>query len=383
MRKRILFLEALPVIAGGQQVLLDMLPALDNYDLHALLPGSGPLADELAASGVTCHFAPMANYTLVRKSRADVARFPFDQLRLAFRCAHLARRLHADLLYANSSRVFVWSTLGALLARLPVLWHAHNLLVDRKTLLLLRRLGRWRTVCRIVAVSRVAAEQFPALEGKMVVIPTGVDTTLFYPDPAARASVRAGFGIPLDEPLVGIVGDLIPLKGQHTLLEAARMLSSLGSSKVRYLVIGGARPGDEESHAYAARLRAMAGDNVVFTGRLEDLPAVLNAVDLLVIASERETGPLALLYALACGVPVVSTPVGRAPELIRPGVTGDLFPAGDAALLAERLSALLDDSHHLRRMDQAARKLAEEQLSLTMFRTRMRDTIKRTLEPSL
>jgi hypothetical protein len=51
-------------------------------------------------------------------------------------------------------------------------------------------------------------------------------------------------------------------------------------------------------------------------GRRGDLPAVLNAFDLLVVASERETGPLVLLEALATGVPVVSTPVGYAPDLL-------------------------------------------------------------------
>jgi len=103
-------------------------------------------------------------------------------------------------------------------------------------------------------------------------------------------------------------------------------------------------------------------------------------MDLLVIASDRETGPLVLLYAFASGVPVVSTPVGRAPELIQAGVTGELFPIGDAAALADCLAVLLDDSHHLRRMGQAARRLAEEQLSMAVFHTRIRDVIERTLE---
>jgi len=376
MRKRILFLEALPVIAGGQQVLLDMLPALDGYDLHALLPGSGPLGDGLAAGGLTCHFAPMASYTLVRKSRADLARFPFDQLRLAFRCACLARRLHADLLYANSSRTFVWGTLGAILARLPILWHVHNLLADRKTLLLLQRLGGWRTVRRIIAVSRAAAVQFPALEDKVTVIPTAVDTTLFRPDPTARARVRSELGIPLDVPTVGIVGDLIPLKRQHTLLEAVCFFSFLGHPEVRCLVVGDARPGDDESSAYAARLREMAGDNVVFAGRLEDLPAVLNGLDLLVVASERETGPLVLLYALACGVPAVSTPVGRALELLPPDA---LFPIGDVAALVDRLKYWLADPERLRAAGQAARALAEEQLDLKHFYARISAEVERTM----
>ena len=372
MSKRILFLEALPIIAGGQQVLLDMLPALDGYSLHALLPGFGPLADTLVASGVTCHFAPMASYTLVRKRWADLARFSFDQLRLAFRCARLARRLRADLIYANSSRTFVWGTLGGILARCPVIWHVHNILGDRKTLLLLQRLGRWRAVHRIVAVSKAAAEQFPALKDKMVVIPTGVDTTLFRPDPIAHAHVRAKFGIPSDMFVVGMVGDLIPLKGQHTLLEAAR----LGPPGVRYLIIGDVRPGDDESSIYTARLREMAEGNVIFAGRRKDLPAVLNALDLLVIASERETGPLVLLYALACGVPAVSTPVGRAPELLPPEA---LFPVDNAMALVNRLQFWLADDQRLQAASHTARTLAEEQLSLEHFRERIRAEIERDL----
>ena len=381
MSKRILFLEALPVVAGGQQVLLDMLPALDDYDLCALLPGSGPLADGLVAGGVTCHFAPMAGYTLVRKGWADLARFPFDQLRLAFRCACLARRLRADLIYASSSRTFVWGTLGATLARLPILWHVHNLLVDRKTLLLLQRFGRWRTVRRIIAVSRAAAEQFPALfsvrKDKVVVIPTGVDTTLYHPDFTARARVRAEFGVPPDVPVVGIVGDLIPLKGQHTLLEAARLFFSLGPAEICFLVVGDARSGDDESSAYAARLREIAGDNVIFAGRREDLPAVLNTLDMLTVASEQETGPLALLYALACGVPVISTPVGRAPELLPPEA---LFPIGDAAALAARLRFWLAAPQRLQAAGRAARALAEEQLSQERFQARMGAEIECAME---
>ena len=384
MSKRILFLEALPVIAGGQQVLLDMLPALDDYDLYALLPGSGPLADGLVAGGVTCHFAPMAGYTLVRKGRADLVRFPFDQLRLAFQCAHLARRLRADLIYANSSRTFAWGTLGATLARLPLLWHAHNLLADRKTLLLLRHLGRWRAVRRIIAASGAAAEQFPALKDKVITIPTGVDTALFHPDRTARARVRAEFstefGLSLDMPVVGIVGDLIPLKGQHTLLEAMGVFSSLGPPGICCLVVGDARPSDDESNAYATRLRKMAKDTpkarVIFTGRRKDLPTVLNGLDLLVVASERETGPLVLLWALACGVPAISTPVGRAPELLPPEA---LFPVDDAAALADRLKHWLPAPQRLRASGQAARAMAEERLSLQRFRARVSAEVERTL----
>ena len=370
--RRLLILESLPTISGGQRVLIDMLPALVGYDLHALLPGPGPLADALQTGGVVCHFAAMASYTLVHKNRADMVRFPFDQLGLAWRCALLVRRLDADLLYANTGRAFAWGTAAAWLTHRPILWHIHNLLADPKTLSLLRRMGRWGTVRRVVTASSAAAVQLPGLGYKTVVITTGVDTAAFRPDLTARTCVRNELGLALDAPIVGIVGDLIPLKGQHTLLEAARLASHVAC----YLVVGDARPGDDENRTYATRLREMAEGNVIFTGRREDLPAVLNALDLLVIASERETGPLVLLEALACGVPVISTPVGRAPELLPPEA---LFPIGDSAGLADRLQFWLADRQRLQAAGRAARALAEKQLSMERFRALIRTEIERSL----
>ena len=222
---------------------------------------------------------------------------------------------------------------------------------------------------RVIAVSATAAAQFAAIEAKVVVVPTGVDVARFHPNPAARAAIRAEFNISSDEFVVGIVGDLLPLKGHHTLLEAAR----LGLPQVHYLVVGDARPKDPESLKYAAHLRQTAPDDVVtFTGRRQDLPAVLNAMDLLVIASEHETGPLVLLEGLACGVPVLSTPVGRAPELLPPDA---LFPINDSVGLSDRLRSWLADRPRLQEAGLAARSLAKDQLSLKRFRERMADEI--------
>ena len=370
---KVLFLEALPTISGGQAVLVSLAAHLkEHYDLSALLPGEGPLAEALRQHDTRCYFAPLGSYTLVRKTVTDMlnyaVRFPW----LALFTWRLVCRDRVNLVYANSTRTFTWGTLAAALAGRPILWHHHSLLADRKTLALLQFIGHRRTVQRIIAVSEAAAAQFPSLKNKVVVIPTGVDTELFRPDPVARTRVRTEFGLSREAFVVGMVGDLIPLKGQHTLLEAART----DPSEARYIVIGSARPGDDESNAYAARLHQMAGNNVIFAGRREDLPAALNALDLLVIASTTETGPLVLLEALACGVPVVSTPVGRAPELLPPEA---LFPINDAVALADRLQSWRADPSRQQAARSAARTLAEEQLRLEQFHVRVRAEIELAL----
>ena len=148
LRPRILFLEALPTISGGQAVLLDLVSQL-------------------------------------RKALLDMLNYAVRLPRLIFFTWRLIRRERIDLVYANSARTFVRGTCSAALAGRPIIWHHHSLLTGRKTLALLQFIGRWQTVRRIIAVSEAAA-QFPTLKNKMTVIPTGVDTELFRPDSVAR-----------------------------------------------------------------------------------------------------------------------------------------------------------------------------------------------------
>ncbi|MDY0018604.1 MAG: glycosyltransferase family 4 protein [Anaerolineae bacterium] len=374
-RPRLLVLESLPTISGGQQVLLDMIPALRAVgDLRVLLPAEGPLSKALGAFDVPCTFASLGDYTLVQKTLGDVlayaARLPY----LTLHVRRLIRSEAIDLVYANSARTFVWGTFAAALAGRPILWHHHNLLGDEKTLALLRTIGKLPAVRRILCVSEAAARQFPALAAKTVVIPNGVDTEKFRPVPAWRAEVRNALGISGDAPVVGMVGDLIALKGQHVLLEAVQHLPA----GVHTVIVGDPRPGDAASAAYGRRLREMAGPNVHFLGRREDLPEVLNALDLLVVASERETGPLVLLEGLACGVPALSTPVGRAPDLLSAEM---LFPVGDSAALEARLQDRLAEPQKLRAAGDAARSVALQHASLERFQSRIREEIEATLAP--
>ena len=98
----------------------------------------------------------------------------------------------------------------------------------------------------------------------------------------------------------------------------------------------------------------------------------MNSLDLLVIASERETGPLVLLEALASGVPVISTPVGRAPELLPEDA---LCPVGDSDALAERLRYWIETPGKLEATRTSARKLAVSDLDLTRFQEHIRAEI--------
>ena len=371
---RLLILEALTDIAGGQSVLIDVLPALiSTYQVGAIVPGDGALQRALQASDVVVFHAPMADYQLIKKSRADWLRFVVETPRLALTALRLIGQFNADLVYGNNSRTLVWGTLAASLARRPMMWHIHNIFGDRKTLRLLAVMSQLGAVKRIVCASTQAASQFKAAgttASKLSVLPNGVDLTRFAPSPTARDGMRTQYHIDSGAPLAGIVGDLIPLKGQLTFIEAARAVHARIPA-ARFWIIGQARPA-EESREYAATVQARAdGLPVDFIGFQSDMPAVLNALDVLVIASTTETGPLVLLEALACGVPVLSTPVGRAAELLPDGGCGELFPIGDPDTLAIKMIAMLSNSGRRTAMGCAARERAVGQLSLETFRARL------------
>jgi glycosyltransferase involved in cell wall biosynthesis len=118
-----------------------------------------------------------------------------------------------------------------------------------------------------------------------------------------------------------------------------------------------------EIERLAAELRLT--DRLTLTGHREDVPEVLRALDVLVIASTRHEGvPQIGLQALATRTPVVGSDVGGTPEIIRAGETGRNFPAGDAAALAQAVQAALTEPDVTQRLVARGRSLVERHHSL-------------------
>ena len=152
-------------------------------------------------------------------------------------------------------------------------------------------------------------------------------------------TLRAAHLIPPSAPLIGIVGRLVPIKNHALFLEmASRVLQS--QPDAYFLIVG-----DGEDRAALETLADRLGlrKRVVFTGWMRDLTPVFSDLDLLVLSSDNEGTPTAIMQALAAGVPVVSTTVGGVPDLLRDGAWGRLVPPGDANQLAEAVLAALRD----------------------------------------
>lgn len=201
-----------------------------------------------------------------------------------------------------------------------------------------------READRVVAVSedlRKIALAAGAAPERVRTIPNGVDTSLF--SPRDRAAARRALGLDEKSFYLLTVGSLSERKGAHLVIDAlARLAPRLPG--LRYLLVGGGgAEGDEREKLRRQAADLGVADRIVFAGprRRDELPLWYNAADLFVLPSALEGCPNVVIEALACGAPVVATPVGGIPELLADPETGVILPRRDAFAVASGLAAAL------------------------------------------
>lgn len=183
---------------------------------------------------------------------------------------------------------------------------------------------------------------YGAREEKIGVVPCGVNLELFQPQKKRLARRRLGFET--DDIILLYVGRFEPLKGLDILLEAIACLKS--SNRLRLVIVGG---DGEHNHAHQTlkqKARELGiSEKCLFIGPIEQkkLPPYYNSADVLVIPSRYESFGLVGLEALACGRPVVSTPVGAMVDQLRTARAVRVIPRISPQSLAEGIQSLIAD----------------------------------------
>ncbi len=225
----------------------------------------------------------------------------------------------------------------------------------------LRKLVRWLLEgFQVVLVQTESWRRFYSEigpRGNYVVLPNGVDCDEFTP-------VERGLS---ETPTVLFVGWLIPEKGVFDLIDAARILRDRGTRFVLRLV--GPFHGNEP--AVSVRVAAAGLADVVYAvGPLHSRREVLAAyheADIFTLPSWAEGLPVAVLEAMACGLPVVASGVGGTPDLVEDGVSGLLVPPRNPQALADALERLLRDRNVRLGFGRAARARVESAFSNEVF----------------
>ncbi len=191
-----------------------------------------------------------------------------------------------------------------------------------------------------IAVSRIVNETLtPRRRERTEVLVHGIQLDEARSQMGKRASIRSELGVAPDEFVVGTIANFRAQKDYPNLLEAARLLKQ-GDVPIRIIAVGQG-PLEEEMRALHASMAL--GDRVLLLGQRDDAVAVLGACDAFVMASKNEGLPVAIMEALALGLPICATSVGGIPEAVTDGVEGQLVPPSDPESLASALTRLATD----------------------------------------
>jgi glycosyltransferase involved in cell wall biosynthesis len=319
---------------GIKSYMLNLSRYLKGEGVETWFLGCGPLPE-----GET----PFSGYIRVCR-RKDASNFEYLRGLLK---KQLFRPLERDALVhaQRPDMLFPFTRFGRRATRVCSLHGAHDKAVfDKKN----RALGRIYTALQraafrkadlLIAVDRATRdyylEKYPRLEGRIEVVPIGIDMDRFRP--MDRAAQRRKHGFAPEEQVVMSVGRLEKEKNLELLLRAfARLRTRLASARLE--LVGEGR-GREALEAMVSRERIPA---VHFRGRIanRDVPELLNCADVFALTSDYEGSPNSIKEALACDVPVVSVPAGDAVEVLR-DIEGCRVAGRDPGEFAEALAAVL------------------------------------------
>jgi glycosyltransferase involved in cell wall biosynthesis len=282
----------------------------------------------------------------------DVA--PFRDVRAILRLALLIRRERPTILHTHTAKAGAVGRIAALLAgdaRPPVIvhtFHGHVLsgYFSAPASVGFRVLERWlgRMTTALIAVSPEVRDDLvrlgvaPAAKFRIVRLGIELDERVAA-DIDERRETRALLGISPDAFVVGWVGRMTAVKRIRDVLEAFRGL--LDRDVEGYLVLVGDGPDRKQAERSAHELGIAT--RCLFLGYQNDVAALYNAIDVLLLPSANEGTPVSVIEALAAERPAVATRVGGIPDIIRDGVDGYLVAPGDTEELAERLAMLARD----------------------------------------
>jgi glycosyltransferase involved in cell wall biosynthesis len=268
----------------------------------------------------------------------------------------ILRTRRIDLLHAHSAKAGVIGRLVAQAAGVPCVYTPHcfafigEVSARRQVFAsgVERVLGA--LTARTICVSRDEREQAlrrrVGVPHRLEVIHNGVGPC---PRPEADPELRRFAG---DRPLVGAVAVHRRQKGLDRLLDAAPEVLARRPD-VRFAIVGdGPLLSSHRRRAEELEL----GSSIIFQPFVPPSARYLRALDLFVLPSRWEAFPIAVLEAMACGIPQVATDVGGTPEAVEHGETGLLVPPGDPAALARAAAELVHDPERRARMAEAGRQ---------------------------
>jgi glycosyltransferase involved in cell wall biosynthesis len=363
-RLRVVFVDHCAKLSGGELALARVIPALEGFELRAILGEDGPLVERLHEAGAIVEVVPLDS--AVRDTRRTEVRVGAKMLRRAiatWKDIRVLRRrlqeLEPDIVHTNSLKAAIYGGIAGKLAGIRVVWHIRD------------RIARdYLPLEAVIAVKFLALFVPDALVFNSAVTRRTCRVPVMFsviPSPVIHD------GATQDVPLSGkvdaastpmrfaMVGRLAPWKGQEVFLRA--FAQAFGEGPETAVIAGSAMFGETD---YATGLQKLAADlgiepQVEFLGFVDDIPLLLANSNALVHASLiPEPFGQVVVEGMAAGLPVLASDSGGPTEVITPEVDGLLVPVGDVNALATQMLRLRDQPLLRSQLGSAARLTAQE-----------------------
>jgi len=336
-------------LGGGEQMLRQLLRHGRGQGIEWIVTylRDGPMTEETRALGIETHVVDAGRMRDVRK-----------RWRAIRRVADLARSRKADLVVGWMVAGQLTAGAAAWLAGVPCVWYQVGTPRPDWLDTLATRLPARGVL--VLSKGGAAAQARLRPERRQWLVYPGASLDRFAPGAlASPAELRRKLGLPSQGPLVGMVARLQRWKGVHVLVQAMPAILA-AHPDAHVVVVGGPH---ETEPGYGAELAALAASLGVtralrLAGFQSNVPEWMQAMDVVVHASDREPFGIVVIEAMALGKPVVAGSEGGPSEIITDGVDGLLAPYGDATALASAVNRLLGDAALAARLGEAARARA-------------------------
>ncbi|RJP29698.1 MAG: glycosyltransferase family 1 protein [Candidatus Omnitrophota bacterium] len=263
----------------------------------------------------------------------------------------LVNSKNIDIIHANSRTTQALACLLSRATKVPYVSTCHGFFRPRMQRRMFSCWGK-----RVIAVSDSVKEHlindFNVSFDKISLVYSGIDIDRFsVPTPKERVEAKQYFGLGRGK-TIGIIARLSDVKGHIYLIEALRYILAM-MPEVQLLIVG---DGNMKNELVTRVNNYGIAKNVFFVTQTLDTRDVLAAIDIFVMPSIKEGLGLALMEAMACGLPVIGSDIGGIKNLITNDVNGLLFPVADSNALAKAIVELIKDDKRAAKLGERARE---------------------------
>ena len=368
---RVLYVNHTSRISGGELSLLTLLEALPAGVEPTVACPEGGLADRLRSTDIEVYPIRGTDGSL-RLHPTQTPRALLEMGQAALQVRKAAATARADLVHANSVRAGIIATGATSASDRPAIVHVRDCLPSGAvSALTLRAINR---ADALIANSAYTRSTLGPGRDSARVVHNAVDLSRFDRVGLTSADARACMGLDEGGPILAVIAQITPWKGQDDAIRIAQELAQTHPA-LQLLLIGSPKFDSAatryDNPAYFESLRRQVAeqgltDSVRFLGERDDVPEILRAVDLLLVPSWEEPFGRTIIEAMASGVPVVATDTGGPPEILGEGADrcGLVLPPQQPGVWAGAIQELLADPTQFSGMGQRGREAAKRRFGV-------------------